>query len=124
MPMGMSMSPESHPNPAFKPPGVAVRSDARPRRQSQCKSNGILSIHRLAGVAPDLETVPPNRPFLLGAPAADHYAEALFRTRTGLHAFQFPARHRRSAVMQRIAGLERALEQAQHLLHQDDLTRS
>ncbi len=31
-------------------------------------------------------------------------------------------RHRRSAVMQRIAGLERALEQAQHLLHQDDLT--
>jgi hypothetical protein len=27
-------------------------------------------IHRL-GVAPDLETVPPNRPFLLGAPAAD-----------------------------------------------------
>jgi hypothetical protein len=49
------------------------------------------SIHRLAGVAPDLETVPPNRPFLLGAPAADHYAEALFHTRTGLHAFQFPA---------------------------------
>lgn len=31
-------------------------------------------------------------------------------------------RHRRSVVMQRIAGLERALEQAQHLLHQDDLT--
>jgi diguanylate cyclase (GGDEF)-like protein len=31
-------------------------------------------------------------------------------------------RHRHSAVMQRIAGLERALEQAQHLLHQDDLT--
>ena len=31
-------------------------------------------------------------------------------------------RHRRSAVMQRIAGLKRALEQAQHLLHQDDLT--
>ena len=31
-------------------------------------------------------------------------------------------RHRRSAVMQRIAVLERALEQAQHLLHQDDLT--
>lgn len=31
-------------------------------------------------------------------------------------------RHRRSAVIQRIAGLERALEQAQHLLHQDDLT--
>lgn len=31
-------------------------------------------------------------------------------------------RHRRAVVMQRIAGLERALEQAQHLLHQDDLT--
>ena len=31
-------------------------------------------------------------------------------------------RHRRSVVMQRIADLERALEQAQHLLHQDDLT--
>ncbi len=31
-------------------------------------------------------------------------------------------RHRRSAVMQRIADLKRALEQAQHLLHQDDLT--
>jgi diguanylate cyclase (GGDEF)-like protein len=31
-------------------------------------------------------------------------------------------RYRHSAVMQRIAGLERALEQAQHLLHQDDLT--
>ena len=30
-------------------------------------------------------------------------------------------RHRHSAVMHRIAGLERALEQAQHLLHQDDL---
>jgi hypothetical protein len=30
------------------------------------------SIHRLAGVAPDLEMVAPNQPFLLGAPAADH----------------------------------------------------
>lgn len=32
------------------------------------------SIHRLAGVAPDLETVPPNRPFLVGTAAADHAA--------------------------------------------------
>lgn len=31
-------------------------------------------------------------------------------------------RHRRSSVKQQIAALERALQQAQHLLHQDDLT--
>jgi GGDEF domain-containing protein len=31
-------------------------------------------------------------------------------------------RHRRSAVKQQIVALEQALQQAQHLLHQDDLT--
>lgn len=66
---------------------------------------------------------PTIRPFPLGVSDARPYAVVLFLTRH--RPFMRPnsrRRHRRSSVKQQIVALEQALEQAQHLLHQDDLT--
>ena len=78
--MGMSMSTESHPNPALQASGLRCQKPcATTDGRTNVSRMASSSIHRLAGVTPDLETVPPNRPFLLGAPTAYHYAGALFR---------------------------------------------
>lgn len=66
---------------------------------------------------------PTIRPFPLGVSDARPYAVVLFLTRhRPFMRANSRRRHRRSSVKQQIVALEQALEQAQHLLHQDDLT--
>ena len=83
----------------------------KPRTAEPASRKWHSTRHRPAGVAPDLETVPPNRPFLLGALPPTTTLRPSSAPSAGLHAFNSQRRHRRSVVMQRIAGLERALEQ-------------
>jgi diguanylate cyclase (GGDEF)-like protein len=66
---------------------------------------------------------PTIRPFPLGVSDARPYAVVIFLTRhRPFMRSNSRRRHRRSSVKQQIVALEQALEQAQHLLHQDDLT--